>query len=65
MVDTGALRLIGLAFAIVTLVVTATAAMVANVEVERLDVQSSRIAESFVEFPVPTRNGHGLQSYPI
>ena len=45
MADTSALRLIGLAFAIVTLAVTATAAMVANVEVERLDVQSSRVAK--------------------
>jgi hypothetical protein len=44
MVDTSGLRLIGLAFAIVTLAVTATAAVVANVDAERLDVQSTLVA---------------------
>ena len=42
MADTSGLRLIGLAFAIVTLVVTATtAAVVANIDAERLEVQST------------------------
>jgi hypothetical protein len=45
MADTDGLKLIGLAFAIVTFaVVTATAAVVANVDAERLDVQSTLIA---------------------
>ena len=42
MADTSGLELIGLAFAIVTLVVTATtAAVVANIDAERLEVQST------------------------
>ena len=45
MTDTTGLKLIGLAFAIVTFaVVTATAAVVANVDAERLDVQSTLVA---------------------
>ena len=45
MTDTNGLKLIGLAFAIVTFaVVTATAAVVANVDAERLDVQSTLVA---------------------
>jgi hypothetical protein len=40
MADTDGLKLIGLAFA----VVTATAAVVASVDVERLDVQSTLVA---------------------
>ena len=45
MTDTGGLKLIGLAFAIVTFAVgTATAAVVANVDAERLDVQSTLVA---------------------
>ena len=40
MADMRGLRLIGLAFAIVALAVTATAAVVATAEAERLDVQS-------------------------
>jgi hypothetical protein len=42
MADTSGLKLIGFAFAVVTLVVTATAAVVANVNAERLDVQKLR-----------------------
>lgn len=42
MVDTRGLRLIGLAFALVTLVVTGTtAAVIANVDAERLEVQAT------------------------
>ena len=45
MADTDSLKLIGLAFAIVTFaVVTTTAAVVANVDVERLNVQSTLVA---------------------
>ena len=45
MADTGGLKLIGIALAIVTFaVVTATAAVVANVDAERLDVQSTLVA---------------------
>ncbi|MBT1510550.1 hypothetical protein KIP88_08555 [Bradyrhizobium sp. SRL28] len=45
MADTDGLKLIGLAFAIVTfVVVTATAAVVANVDAEQLDVQSTLVA---------------------
>jgi hypothetical protein len=41
MADTNGLRLIGLAFGIVTLLaVTATAAVVANVDADRLEVES-------------------------
>jgi hypothetical protein len=41
MSDTGGLRLIGLAFGIVTLLaVTATAVVVATVDAERLEVES-------------------------
>jgi hypothetical protein len=44
MVDTDGLKLIGLAFAIVTFaVVTAAAAVVANFDAERLDVQSTLV----------------------
>lgn len=42
MADTSALRFIGLAFAIVTLAVTATtAAVVASVDADRLELQSA------------------------
>ena len=45
MTDTDGLKLIGLAFAIVTFAgVTATATVVANVDAERLDVQSALVA---------------------
>ena len=44
MADIDGLKLIGLAFAIVTFAVTATAAVVANVDAERLDVQSTLVA---------------------
>ena len=43
MADTDSLKLIGLAFAIVTFAVV-TAAVVANVDAERLDVQSTLVA---------------------
>ena len=42
--DTNGLRFIGLAFAIVTLSVTATAVVVANVDAERF-VQSTSVAK--------------------
>ena len=44
MADTSGLRLIGFAFAIVTLLaVTATAAVVANVDTARLDAESRSV----------------------
>jgi len=44
MADTSGLKLIGLAFAIVTFAVTVTAAVVANVDGERLDAQFTLLA---------------------
>ena len=42
MADTSGLKLIGLAFAVVTLAVTATtAAVVANVDTDRIELQST------------------------
>jgi hypothetical protein len=46
MADSRGLKLIGLAFGIVTLAITATtAAVVANVDAKRLEIQSNRVAE--------------------
>jgi hypothetical protein len=68
MADIDGLKLIGLAFAIVTFaVVTATAAVVANVDAERLDVQIDTRCEVIrgTSCAGASRNGHGIQSNPI
>ena len=44
MADTSGLKLIGLAFAVVTFAVTATAVLVTNVEAGRLGEQSTYVA---------------------